>query len=66
MKKKKYLGSGLAGLGAGAVNGLFGAGGGMVLVPLLTGLTDLPDEEIFPSVWFLSHIPCGTPLWIGA
>ena len=49
MKKKKYLGSGLAGLGAGAVNGLFGAGGGMVLVPLLTGLTDLPDEEIFPS-----------------
>lgn len=47
--KKKYLGSALAGLGAGAVNGLFGAGGGMVLVPLLIGLTDLPDEEIFPS-----------------
>ena len=49
MKKRKYLGSGLAGLGAGIVNGLFGAGGGMVLVPLLTGLTDLPDEEVFPS-----------------
>ena len=39
----------LAGLCAGAVNGLFGAGGGMVLVPLLTSLTDLEDEEIFPS-----------------
>ena len=39
----------LAGLCAGAVNGLFGAGGGMVLVPLLTGLTDLQEEEVFPS-----------------
>ena len=49
LKPRKYIGSAAAGLGAGAVNGLFGAGGGMVLVPLLTSLTDLPDEEIFPS-----------------
>ena len=40
---------GLAGLCAGAVNGLFGAGGGMVLVPLLSLLTNLEDEEIFSS-----------------
>lgn len=46
---KKYLGLALAGLGAGAVNGLFGAGGGMVLVPLLSLLSDMEDEEIFPS-----------------
>ena len=39
----------IAGLCAGTVNGLFGAAGGMVLVPLLTGLTDLEEAEIFPS-----------------
>lgn len=49
MNWKKYVGSGAAGCAAGAVNGLFGAGGGMVLVPLLTGLTELPEDEIFPS-----------------
>ena len=38
-----------AGLAAGIVNGLFGAGGGMVLVPLLTHRTDLKEEDIFPA-----------------
>ena len=38
----------LAGIGAGIVNGLFGAGGGMVLVPLLTLLTSLQEDVIFP------------------
>ena len=37
-----------AGISAGAVNGLFGAGGGMVLVPLLSMLAKLDDDEIFP------------------
>lgn len=46
---KKFLGPILAGAGAGAVNGLFGAGGGMVLVPLLGVLTDLEDREVFPA-----------------
>lgn len=45
----KKWGIPLAGICAGAVNGLFGAGGGMVLVPLLTALTDLSEEEIFPA-----------------
>ena len=40
MKKRKLTGPILAGFGAGAVNGLFGIGGGMVLIPLLTLLTD--------------------------
>ncbi len=47
--RKSILLMAAAGLCAGAVNGLFGAGGGMVLVPLLTLLTDLEDDEIFPS-----------------
>ena len=34
---------------AGAVNGLFGAGGGMVLVPLLTLMHVLPEDHIFPA-----------------
>ena len=49
MKSKKamsYIGAGIA---AGAVNGLLGAGGGMLLVPLLTLLSDLSEDEIFPS-----------------
>ncbi len=39
----------LAGSAAGIINGLFGAGGGMVLVPLLTALTDLEDRNVFPT-----------------
>ena len=44
-----YLGIALAGALAGAVNGLFGAGGGMVLVPLLTILAKLPEQAVFPA-----------------
>lgn len=49
MKKKPVLGMALAGFCAGAVNGLFGAAGGMVLIPLLTLLTDLEENALFPS-----------------
>ena len=49
MNKRKLTGPILAGLGAGAVNGLFGIGGGMILIPLLTLLTDWEDEKIFAS-----------------
>ena len=45
-KKKGYMA--LAGICAGAANGLFGAGGGMLLVPLLT-LTDLKEDAVFPA-----------------
>lgn len=39
----------LAGCAAGAVNGLFGAGGGMVLVPLLSKKAGIAEQERFPS-----------------
>lgn len=38
----------LVGAAAGAVNGLFGAGGGMILVPLLQILVKLEDSDVFP------------------
>ena len=47
--KRTKLGLVIAGGCAGAVNGLLGAGGGMVLVPLLTTLCPLEDKEVFPA-----------------
>ena len=49
MNKKPWLPAAVAGLCAGAVNGLFGGAGGMVLVPLLSLLTDFEEEEIFSA-----------------
>ena len=49
MRTHRYWGILLAGVCAGADNGLFGAGGGMVLVPLLSLLVKLPENEIFPT-----------------
>lgn len=49
MHISKKLGAGISGTLAGGVNGLFGAGGGMVLVPLLTRLTPLEDKAVFPA-----------------
>ena len=49
LRKHNWFGSAVAGFCAGAVAGLFAAGGGMILIPLLTVLTDLDDREIFAS-----------------
>ena len=46
---KKTLFFILAGGAAGSVTGLFGAGGGMVLVPLLTMAPGLRKESVFPT-----------------
>lgn len=35
MEKKKWLKGGISGVAAGMINGFFGGGGGLVLVPLL-------------------------------
>lgn len=45
----KKLKSALSGSLAGLVNGFFGGGGGMVLVPLLTNLCGLPPKKAFAT-----------------
>lgn len=47
LRRKPALGAALAGAAAGLANGLFGAGGGMLLLPLLTALTDIAPHEAF-------------------
>ena len=49
MDKPHTVGLILAGACAGAVAGLFGGGGGMVLVPMLTACSGIGDEEVFPT-----------------
>lgn len=49
IKHHKNWGIITAGACAGGINGLLGAGGGMVLVPLLSFLTDWDDRKIFSS-----------------
>ena len=45
---KKYA-IAIAGFCAGAVNGLFGAGGGMVLVPILDKYGKMDGQEVFST-----------------
>lgn len=49
MALRKKIRSLAAGAAAGAVNGLFGAGGGMVLVPMLSGNSEFTESEVFSS-----------------
>ena len=49
MKEKTWLRYGLSGAAAGMINGLFGAGGGMVLVPMLIKLCKVEDKKAFAS-----------------
>lgn len=49
MSEDRKWGIVLAGAAAGLVNGLLGAGGGMVLVPLLGCSSGLKDTQIFPA-----------------
>ena len=48
-EKRPWWAPALAGGAAGIVNGLFGGGGGMVLVPLLTRLCQLDQRQAFAT-----------------
>lgn len=47
-RKRRLAGSAASGLAAGILNGLFGGGGGMLLIPGLRYLARVEDEELFP------------------
>ena len=68
MKKKTYTAV-LAGALAGLANGLFGAGGGMLLLPVLEKRTDLKSKELFASsvciILPISLVSLGVYLWQG-
>ena len=56
----------IAGTVTGAVNGLFGAGGGMVLVPLLVMSRCVKEENIFPASISILLPICVVSLTFGA
>ena len=49
MKFKQQWGYTLAGAAAGLVAGLFGSGGGMILIPLLSLTVKPSDDSLFPT-----------------
>ena len=55
----------IAGTITGTVNGLFGAGGGMVLVPMLAAFTDIREENIFLSSICILLPMCVVSLLLG-
>ena len=54
----------LAGMAAGAVNGLFGAGGGMILLPILGWIGILDKQSLFPASVCIMLPICVTSLLI--
>ena len=64
MDKKQYFLCAAAGAGAGIVSGLLGAGGGMLLIPLLSVFVHPPEDKLFPlcvsSCFPSASSPCCT------
>lgn len=64
MRQKQFWFLVLAGGAAGAVAGIFGAGGGMVLVPLLTLTGAVEEREVFSGSLTVILAICVTVLLI--
>ena len=61
---KSYWRQILSGSTAGMINGLLGAGGGMVLIPLLSALVRPEEETLFPSSVCIMLPICLISLWM--
>lgn len=48
-KKRQHIGAACSGLAAGLLNGLFGGGGGMLLIPGLKRFAHAEEETLFPT-----------------
>ena len=62
---KQHIGAGIGGFFAGILNGLFGGGGGMVLVPLLNTFTNIDEAHIFATSVSIMLPICITSLLLG-
>lgn len=49
MHDRTWVRFAISGAAAGLINGFFGAGGGMVLIPLLIGFSKVEDKRAFSS-----------------
>ena len=66
MSIRQRLGSALAGFGAGCVNGIFGAAGGMILIPTLQLLGIVEEEALFPMSVSVMLPVCVLSLYLSA
>lgn len=64
MQKTHWVRYGLSGAAAGLINGIFGAGGGMVLVPLLIRFGRLEDKKAFSSAICIILPMCLVSLYV--
>ena len=46
-KSKDLIGAGIAGIGAGCINGILGGAGGLILIPALRLLTRVKEQDLF-------------------
>ena len=64
--RKDLIKTATTGAAAGMINGLFGGGGGMVLVPMLTKTGVINEDEVFPASISIILPICLISLWISA
>ena len=62
--RNNWVRYGLCGAAAGLINGFFGAGGGMILVPMLISFGKLEDKQAFSSAISIILPLCMVSIWV--